>query len=302
MKKYTIYETVSAGLLALSIIISGLKMSGRESLLDVRNSTSSSDETVALYIDTQSLTSPAAAPMSVENSEEVVSKGKSTQDQEAAQETVNTVVETEAEVVEEEIDVTEPTEYTTEETVAAEAEQVMDENAQGAVEATIEEGSAVEVTPETTVATEAVVQEVQETEAEPVAATEAPAPEPAAPSINYPPAGTIEYELFILVNNERAANGLSPLSWSGGLADCAYVRASEAVDCFSHTRPDGSDWWTVNPSIMYGENLATGQDNAQWVFNDWMASPDHRANILNPGYTTYGSSRVGNTWAQEFGY
>jgi uncharacterized protein YkwD len=53
---------------------------------------------------------------------------------------------------------------------------------------------------------------------------------------------------------------------------------------------------------MYGENLATGQDNVQWVFNDWMASPEHRANIMNPGYTTYGSARVGNTWAQEFGY
>jgi len=293
MKKYTIYESVSAGLLVLSIIISGLKVSGRESLLDVRNNTSSTDETVALHIDTQSLISPAAAPMSVENSEEATLVEKSTQDQEAAEETVIEVVETEAEVeVEDEIIETEPTEYTTEETVAAEAEQVMDENAQGAVEVTIEEGSEAQAPAET----------AAETEAEPVAPTEAPAPEPAAPSINYPPAGTVEYELFILINNERQANGLEPLSWSGGLADCAYVRASEATTCFSHTRPDGSDWYTVNPSIMYGENLATGQDNAQWVFNDWMASPDHRANILNPGYRTYGSARVGNTWAQEFGY
>lgn len=299
MKKYSIYESVSAGLLVLSIIISGLKMSGRESLLDVRNSTSSSDETVALYIDTQSFTSPAAAPMSVENSEETSLPGKSTQDQDAAQETVTTVVETEAEVDEDEIATTEPTEYTTEETVAAEAEQVMDENAQGAVEVTIEEGSEAQAPVETTAQ---VVETAAETEAEPVAPTEAPAPEPAAPSINYPPAGTVEYELFILVNNERAANGLNPLSWSGGLADCASVRANEASTCFSHTRPDGSDWYTVNPSIMYGENLAAGQDNAQWVFNDWMASPSHRENILNPGYTTYGSARVGNTWAQEFGY
>lgn len=290
MKKYTIYESVSAGLLVLSIIISGLKVSGRESLLDVRNSTSSTDETVALHIDTQSLISPAAAPMSVENSEEATLQEKSTQDQEAAEETVIEVVETEVEV-EDEIIETEPTEYTTEETVAAEAEQVMD-SAQGAVEVTIEEGSEAQAPAET----------AAETEAEPVAPTEAPAPEPAAPSINYPPAGTVEYELFILINNERQANGLEPLSWSGGLADCAYVRASEAATCFSHTRPDGSDWYTVNPSIMYGENLATGQDNAQWVFNDWMASPDHRANILNPGYRTYGSARVGNTWAQEFGY
>lgn len=296
MKKYTIYETFSAGLLVLSVIISGLKMSGRESLLDVRNSTSPTDAAVALHIDTQTLVAPAAVPTSVENSEGNVPQEKSTQDQEAAQETIVTVVETEAEVEdEEEIIETEPTEYTTEETVAAEAEQVMD-TAQGAVEVTIEEGSEAQAPAETAVET------VVETEAEPVAPTEAPAPEPAAPSINYPPAGTSDYELFILINNERAANGLNPLSWNGSLADCANVRASEATTCFSHTRPDGSDWYTVNPSIMYGENLATGQDNAQWVFNDWMASPDHRANIMNPGYTTYGSARVGNTWAQEFGY
>lgn len=296
MKKYTIYESASAGLLVLSIIISGLKMSGRESLLDVRDETSSTDATVALHIDTQSLIAPGAAPMTVENSEDADPAEKSTLDQETADEAIVTVVETEA--LEIDIIETEPTEYTTEETVAAEAEQVMDENARGSVEATIEEGSEAAAPVQTTEVAETVI----ETEAEPVVPTETPAPEPAAPSINYPPAGTQEYELFILINNERTANGLNPLSWSGGLADCAYVRASEAVDCFSHTRPDGSDWWTVNPSIMYGENLATGQDNVQWVFNDWMASPEHRANIMNPGYTAYGSARVGNTWAQEFGY
>lgn len=296
MKKYTIYESASAGLLVLSIIISGLKMSGRESLLDVRDETSSTDATVALHIDTQSLIAPGAAPMTVENSEDADPAEKSTLDEESADEAIITVVETEA--LEIDIIETEPTEYTTEETVAAEAEQVMDENARGSVEATIEEGSEAAAPVQTT----QVVETVIETEAEPVVPTETPAPEPAAPSINYPPAGTQEYELFILINNERTANGLNPLSWSGGLADCAGVRASEAVDCFSHTRPDGSDWWTVNPSIMYGENLATGQDNVQWVFNDWMASPEHRANIMNPGYVTYGSARVGNTWAQEFGY
>lgn len=296
MKKYTIYESASAGLLVLSIIISGLKMSGRESLLDVRDETSPTDATVALHIDTQSLIAPEAAPMTVENSEDADPAEKSTLDQETADEAIITVVETEAlatDIIE-----TEPTEYTTEETVAAEAEQVMDENARESVEATIEEGSEAAAPVQTTEVAETVI----ETEAEPVVPTETPAPEPAAPSINYPPAGTQEYELFILINNERTANGLNPLSWSGGLADCAAVRAGEAVDCFSHTRPDGSDWWTVNPSIMYGENLATGQDNVQWVFNDWMASPEHRANIMNPGYTTYGSARVGNTWAQEFGY
>ena len=294
MKKYTIYESVSAGLLVVSIIISGAKMSGRESLLDVREQASSTDAPVALHIDTQSLISSEPSA-SVENSSATELLEKSISDETAVEETEPEIVEIEDEAQDE----AEPVEYTVQETAAADAEQVMDESVRESEETTSEEGSIPAEPSETTVSVETVA--VEETVEEQVVPEETPAPEPAAPSINYPPEGTVEYELFILINNERAAHGLAPLSWSGSLADCAYIRASEAVDCFSHTRPDGSDWYTVNPSIMYGENLATGQETAQQVFNDWMASPGHRDNILGP-YSTYGSARVGNTWAQEFGY
>ena len=294
MKKYTIYESVSAGLLVVSILISGAKMSGRESLLDVREQASSTDAPVALHIDTQSLIS-SETNASVENSSAAELLEKSTSDEIQAEETEPEIVEIEEEAQDE----AQPAEYTVQETAAAEAEQVMDESVRESEETTSEEGSSPAEPSETTVVVETVVAE--EPVEEQVVPEETPAPEPAAPSINYPPEGTVEYELFILINNERAAHGLAPLSWSGSLADCAYVRASECVDCFSHTRPDGSDWYTVNPSIMYGENLATGQETAQQVFDDWMASPGHRDNILGP-YTTYGSARVGNTWAQEFGY
>ncbi len=294
MKKYTIYESVSAGLLVVSIIISGAKMSGRESLLDVREQASSTDAPVALHIDTQSLISSEPSA-SVENSSATELLEKSISDETAVEETEPEIVEIEEEAQDE----AEPVEYTVQETAAADAEQVMDESVRESEETTSEEGSIPAEPSETTVSVETVA--VEETVEEQVVPEETPAPEPAAPSINYPPEGTVEYELFILINNERAAHGLAPLSWSGSLADCAYIRASEAVDCFSHTRPDGSDWYTVNPSIMYGENLATGQETAQQVFNDWMASPEHRDNILGP-YSTYGSARVGNTWAQEFGY
>jgi uncharacterized protein YkwD len=109
-----------------------------------------------------------------------------------------------------------------------------------------------------------------------------------------------------LVNQERAAAGLSNLSWSNGLAAAASVRAQEIVTLFSHTRPDGSDWWTVDGNIMFGENLAQLYQSPEDVVNAWMNSPTHRANIMDGEFNTCGIAiySVGGDWywAQEFGY
>lgn len=110
-----------------------------------------------------------------------------------------------------------------------------------------------------------------------------------------------------LVNEQRAAAGEAPLTWSQGLANAAMVRASECERSFSHTRPDGTDWWTVNSDLMYGENLAYNYYDAGSVVSAWMASPGHKANILNAGYATVGiavyqTSNGAWYWAEEFGY
>ena len=63
-----------------------------------------------------------------------------------------------------------------------------------------------------------------------------------------------------IVNAKRAENGLAALNWSNGLESCAMVRATEAASKFSHTRPNGKDWYTVNSELMWGENLAKGYD------------------------------------------
>ena len=110
-----------------------------------------------------------------------------------------------------------------------------------------------------------------------------------------------------LVNVQRANAGLAALQWSDGLAEAAMVRAQEIVGTFSHTRPNGSDWWTVNSNLQYGENLAKLYGSADSVVAAWMASPTHKANILDSGYKTCGISiyKTGDGqwyWAQEFGY
>lgn len=114
-----------------------------------------------------------------------------------------------------------------------------------------------------------------------------------------------EAEVIAKVNDIRVANGLNALRYDASLEATADVRANELNVRFSHTRPDGSDWYTVNPDLMYGENLADGYNTADAVVNAWMASPDHKANILKPDFTTVAVSSVvknGKTyWAQEFG-
>lgn len=115
-------------------------------------------------------------------------------------------------------------------------------------------------------------------------------------------------EAFNGVNAQRTAVGLPELVWSDGLAVAAEVRANdEVVRSFSHTRPNGSEYWTVNSDIVWGENLAKGYSTAAGVVEAWMASPTHAANILDAGYVTCGiaiyEAEDGKLyWAQEFGY
>ncbi len=110
-----------------------------------------------------------------------------------------------------------------------------------------------------------------------------------------------------LVNQQRAAQGLAALIWSDGLEKDAEVRAQECEQSFSHTRPNGTDWWTVDSNLMYGENLAYNYSDANSVVNAWMASPTHKANIMNGEFATVGIAAYQTSggvwyWAQEFGY
>ncbi len=113
-------------------------------------------------------------------------------------------------------------------------------------------------------------------------------------------------EALRLVNEQRAAEGLAPLSYSADLASAAYVRAEELTELFSHTRPGGEDWYTVNANIMFGENLAEFYNSAAEVVDGWMNSPAHRENIMDPEFLTCGIAIYNDGgdwyWAQEFGY
>ena len=112
-----------------------------------------------------------------------------------------------------------------------------------------------------------------------------------------------------LVNQERTSRGLQPLVKDDRLMVAAAARAKELSQRYSHTRPDGSECFTIlwHLGIDYGyagENIAMGQRTPEIVMNDWMNSSGHRANILNKNYDCIG---VGYTmvdghpyWVQLF--
>ena len=114
-----------------------------------------------------------------------------------------------------------------------------------------------------------------------------------------------------LVNAERAKVNLPALTMTTKLNEAALVRAKETVQSFSHTRPNGSSFSTVlkENGISFqgaGENIAWGQRTPEQVVNAWMNSEGHRANILNPRYTSIGVGYYLNGatpyWAQLFTY
>ena len=107
-------------------------------------------------------------------------------------------------------------------------------------------------------------------------------------------------------NMVREENGLNGLMWDGNLETVANVRSKEIPKNFSHTRPNGQPWYTVNSKIQGGENLAYGFDTPMDVVDAWMDSPTHRDNILYDEFTSMAISvyKVDDCfyWAQEFGY
>lgn len=111
---------------------------------------------------------------------------------------------------------------------------------------------------------------------------------------------------FDLLNAERASRGLPAYTWNADLELCAQIRATECAGSFSHTRPNGLDYYTVNSDLMWAENLAKGYADASSLVAGWMNSPTHAANILD-GEMLSCSIAVYETdgtlyFAQEFGY
>ncbi len=102
-------------------------------------------------------------------------------------------------------------------------------------------------------------------------------------------------QVIKLTNDQRAELGLKPLVFNQNLSEAALAKGQDMFtdQYWSHVAPDGLDPWYFIKQAGYkyrlaGENLARDFSNTESMVAAWMASPTHRANIVNPRYKEIG--------------
>jgi len=129
---------------------------------------------------------------------------------------------------------------------------------------------------------------------------------------------TFETELTRLVNDFRVSKGLNPLVDSPPMRDVARAHSRHMIvhRFFSHTSPEGlspGDRLTLDGTAWtsVGEDIAAGYATPQAVFDAWLASPGHRANIESDQWTHTGAGYAldrepsdefphAHVWTQDF--
>ena len=109
-------------------------------------------------------------------------------------------------------------------------------------------------------------------------------------------------EVVSATNQQRAAAGLSTLSYNEKLADAARRKAANMFEenYWAHNSPSGkSPWvWFNDAGYKYtfaGENLAKDFGDTSRMMDAWMNSPTHKDNIINPKYQEIGIAVVPGT-------
>ncbi len=103
-------------------------------------------------------------------------------------------------------------------------------------------------------------------------------------------------------NAERAKVGLPPLTVNDKLNQAATMKGQHMFShqYWAHVAPDGTQPWQFFKNVGYhyntaGENLARDFDNTGDMVAAWMASPTHRANMINSRYTEIGVAVINGT-------
>ncbi|WP_053213606.1 CAP domain-containing protein [Pseudomonas sp. Q12-87] len=106
-----------------------------------------------------------------------------------------------------------------------------------------------------------------------------------------------------------------PLSWNAALGTAAqgHSRAMARGNYFAHRDPDGRSVADRAKSAgfrgrKFGENIAAGQGSPSQAMHDWLASPGHCANLMNPMFTQMGAASASDSsrgagiyWTMVFG-
>jgi len=104
---------------------------------------------------------------------------------------------------------------------------------------------------------------------------------------------TTSVSLLQAVNAARRAYGLRPLRFDPSLTEAAQAHSSDMLrrDYFAHGNFPGRMAAFHVGGRTAGENLAWGSgpySRAAEVVQEWLASPEHRANLLRRGFSRIG--------------
>jgi uncharacterized protein YkwD len=141
-----------------------------------------------------------------------------------------------------------------------------------------------------------------------------------ARAIESPTAGTpsnneaLVSQVLRLINERRSQIGLGDLTLDPVLTRMAENYCTEMIQdgFFSHENPKTSEGPAERALkagyvfLAVGENLAAGQETAEQVVAEWMASPEHRDIILGLQWREVGigvriGGQYGVYWVMEFG-
>lgn len=114
-------------------------------------------------------------------------------------------------------------------------------------------------------------------------------------------------QLLFLTNKERQNAGVNPLILNDKLSEAANAKAQDIFDYnyWAHNSPSGKTPWVFIKSSGYkyvyaGENLARGFATADTAVKAWMASPDHKSNMLSSNYEDVGFAvKIGKINGEE---
>ncbi len=133
-----------------------------------------------------------------------------------------------------------------------------------------------------------------------------------------PEAGVQAWDEMLTAVNEVRAQGATcgpremapaaPLIWDSRLEAAAVLhsrdmarhgrfdhRGSDGLGTGERVRRAGYDWRVV------GENIAKHQRTVAEVVEDWVGSPGHCRQLLDPGFLEIGAAEEDGYWTQVFG-
>jgi uncharacterized protein YkwD len=129
-----------------------------------------------------------------------------------------------------------------------------------------------------------------------------PAPAKSVPAKPSAPASPLlskdEQTIFDLANRERLAHKLPPLKWSAGLATAARAHAQKMAESGTLSHQFAGEMDMGMRFRVAGVHFTSAAENVAQapsvavLHQEWMNSPAHRDNILDPGLDSLGVAVV----------